>query len=145
MPAFAAAGFSFSHSRGSFGSTGELARPSGGGATNEDLLVIYEPPGTKLLPSRKIGPRVYCAVDCSVRATIRLDLPGKRDPKPAVFESGLVAGHIYTATISPTSAERSRLIKSLSASRLLVEIAATDQAQRTDTDRRTFRFREVGQ
>lgn len=143
---FASQGLSQPQSRGAFNSTGKLARPSGGLSDTEGLLVIYEPAGTKLLPTRNIGPRVYCSADCSVRATIKLDLPGKRDPKPAVFTSSLTASHIYTATISPLAADRARLLKSLSASKLVVAMTATDQSQRTDTDtdRRVFKFRLAG-
>ena len=130
--------------RGGFNSTGKLARPSGGVADTEGLLVIYEPVGRKLLPTRKIGPRVYCSADCSVRATIKLDLPGNRDPKAAIFTSNLTASHIYTATISPMAADRARLVKSLSASKLVVALTATDQSERTDTDKRVFRFRLAG-
>ena len=142
--AFVSTSFGGGGVRGAFGPTGDLARPSGGSSASEDLLAIYEPTGTRLLPTRKIGPRVYCSADCSVRATVKLDLPGRKDPKAAIFVADLIANHVYTATISPTAAERSRLIKGLSSSRLVVELTATDQTQRTDTDRRVFRFREAG-
>lgn len=144
MLTIASSSFGIGGTRGSFGSTGDLARPAGGTPTSEDLLVIYESAGTRLLPTRKIGPRVYCSEDCAVEATIKLDLPGKKDPEPAVFVADLIANHVYTATVSPTASERSRLIKALSASRLVVELTATNQAGQTDTDRRVFRFRQVG-
>lgn len=141
---FASKGLSKPQGRGGFNSTGEIARTSGGVSDTEALLVIYEPVGRKLLPTRKIGPRVYCSSDCSVKATIKLDLPGKSDPKPAIFTSNLTASHIYTATISPSASDRVRLLGSIAASKLVVALTATDRSQRTDTDRRVFRFRLAG-
>ncbi|MFM8792716.1 MAG: hypothetical protein ACKOFX_09665, partial [Solirubrobacterales bacterium] len=84
---------------------------------------------------------VYCSADCSVKAVIWLDLPGKKDPKAVTFTSNLIANRIYTATVSPSASERSRLVKSIGTSKLSVQLTATDQTDRTDTDRRLFRFR----
>ena len=134
---------SLPQTRGAFDSTGRVARPSGA-LLAEDLVVIHEQPGARLLVTRKIGPRVYCSVDCSVRAVISLDLPGKKDPKAVTFTSSLIANRIYTATISPSASERSRLVKSIGSSKLSVQITATDQTDRSDTDKRLFRFRSAG-
>lgn len=131
---------SLPQTRGAFDSTGRVARPSGS-LLAEELIVIHEQPGTRLLVTRKIGPRVYCSADCSVKAVIRLDLPGKRDPRAVTFTSNLIANRIYTATISPSASERSRLVKGIGTSKLSVQLTATDQADRSDTDRRLFRFR----
>lgn len=131
---------SLPQTRGAFDSTGRVARPSGS-LLAEELIVIHEQPGTRLLVTRKIGPRVYCSADCSVKAVIRLDLPGKRDPRAVTFTSNLIANRIYTATISPAASDRSRLVKSIGTSKLFIQITATDQADRSDTDRRLFRFR----
>jgi hypothetical protein len=134
---------SLTQTRGAFDSTGRVARPSGG-LPAEDLVVIHEQPGTRFLVTRKIGPRVYCSADCSVKAVIRLDLPGKRDPKAVTFTSNLIANRIYRATISPSLTDRSRLVKSIASSKLSVQITATDQTDRSDTEKRLFRFRSAG-
>jgi hypothetical protein len=133
---------SLTQTRGAFDSTGGVAKPSGG-VFAEDLVVIHERPGKKLLVTRKIGPRVYCSVDCSVEAVIRLDLPGKKDPRAVTFSSNLIANRIYTATISPAASVRARLVRSIGSSKLFVRITATDQADRSDSDKRLFRFRST--
>lgn len=130
--------------RGGFAATGQMAHPTGGPPDQESLVAFYDPVGTRLLPVRKLGPRVYCSADCSIRATVKLDLPGKSDPKAATFAAELIANHIYTATIAPTASDRARLIAALSGSRLVVGMTATDSLGRSDTDRRVFKFRRIG-
>lgn len=133
-----------SHLRGAFAFTGHSALPAGDAADSEDLIAFYDPVGTKLLATRKIGPRVFCTVACSVRATVKLDLPGKSDPKAAIFDAELLANRIYTATIAPGAADRTRLLKGLARSRLVVSVTAVDGGGRSDTDRRVFAFRSAG-